>query len=286
MKRILVPSDLSDLSENALKMAVDIAARTSAEIFLVNFIKHPLGKTFSATGEIKKKYAEEENLFTVQLVRKNYERLGELAQKYSSDSVEVNFQVYDEDYDDGIDKYIKEENIDLVMIGTTGESTAKEYFTGNHTEHLIENATCPVISIKDAYLGSDFKTIALGIDLEQDRHDNFSQAAAYINDLSSSLGATLNLVHVADSGDDKAAIEGKLNEFALKYGFTNYSVHVTENDEKDEGLMAYALGTGASLLAVLTHAEDGFFRIFNKSTAEDLAKESHVPVLTINLHNI
>ncbi|MEL7004136.1 MAG: universal stress protein, partial [Bacteroidota bacterium] len=145
MKRILVPSDLSDISENALQLASAIAAKTKAEIYLVHFMDHPFGDSFRTMGS--KPDDNVDDLFTVQLLNKNHARLGQLAEKYGSDDVEINFQVYDEDFDDGIVEYIKKENVDLVVMGTTGEETLEERFTGNNTEQAIQTTPDKKLSV-------------------------------------------------------------------------------------------------------------------------------------------
>lgn len=285
MKRILVPSDLSEISENALKLASAIAAKTKAEIYLVNFMDHPFGDSFRTMGSEPDDQIDD--LFTIQLLNKNHAMLGELSQKYGSDDVEINFQVYDEDFDEGVIKYIGDQNIDLVVMGTTGEETLEERFTGNNTEQVIQKAPCPVLSVKENYKDLDFTDIALGIDFDEDEEDNYRVAAMYINDLTSSLEAKLHLVHVAEPGsNNKVELESKLTEWAEKYHITGYTVSVVENKKTDLGLIYYANETDASILASFTHAKSGFFRLFTESLSEGLSKDANLPVLTINLHNI
>lgn len=285
MKRILVPSDLSDISENALELASAIAAKSKAEIYLVHFMDHPYGDSFS-TMRIDPS-DQRDDLFTIQLLRKNHARLGELAKQYSSDDIEINFQVYGEDFDDGVTEYITKENIDLVVMGTTGEESFEERFTGNHTEQVIQKATCPVLSLKGGYKDLDFSDVVLGIDFEEDEEDDYKVAAMYINNLTDSLEARLHLVHVAEPGEkNKAGLEQKLQDWADKYHMSDYEIAVVENNKPDLGLIYHANDTDASILASFTHAQSGFFRLFSESLAEGLSKDANLPVLTINLHNI
>ena len=286
MKRILVPSDLSEISENALRMAVDIAEKAKADIYLVNFTKHSLGSSFTITGEVEKKHALGDDLFTIQLVRKYHAQLGQLAEKYGSAGHETFYEVHDEDLKDGIDNYVKAKNIDLIVMGTTGEESASEFFSGNHAEQVIEVASCPVITIKSNYAKSNFEHIVLGLSTDKDRHDNFTQAAAYLNDFAKVIGSKVHIVNVTGAGKDKNEIQKKLSAFAEKHGIQNNSIAVVNESDEERGLIDYAKQKSASLLAVFTHAEDSFFRLFSHSVAEELSMESDVPVLTINLHNI
>lgn len=284
MQKILVPTDFSKLSENALTLAVDIARRAEAEIYLVHFMDHPFGATFSTTGEVRGADTESD-LFTLQLARKNHQRLAEIAGRHGI-SVKVNYQVYGEDFEDGFKQYIEEQSIDLAVIATTGEKSAEEYFTGNHTQKLIESATCPIISVKGDYVDNDFSHIVVGIDPEQDDDDNYALAAQYLNTFAKGVNGHLHLVHVAELNSDKEEVKSKIQSFVDKFSFENYTLTITQNDDKQQGLLAYCFATEASILTILTHAEKSFFRMFTDSTAEEISQKSTIPVMVINLHHI
>lgn len=287
MKKILIPSDLTAISENAIRLAIDISETFNPEIYLVNFTEHPLGESFTATGEIDKKYAVEENVYTISLVQKYHKQLGQLAAKYGTEIRPINYQVYDADLKDGVTKFVKENDIDLIIMGTSGEESADEFFSGNHTEQVIEVATCPVISVRESYKRGDFSKIVLGLSTERDKKDNFLKAANYLNDLAISLNADIEIVNIIDPDKNNKEERAKeLNEFAMKFGLKNHTVTIVTHTEKEKGLINFARERNAGLLAVFTHAEDSFFRIFRSSFSEELSMSSEIPVLTINLHNI
>lgn len=285
MKNILVPTDLSDVAENGLRVAVDIAKRVHAKIYLVNFIKHPFGKTFTATGDIYTKYADEENLFTVQLIKKHREELNELVEKYKDDSFEITATVYDEDLDDGIDPVVEKYGIDLIVMGTTGHETFDEKFTGNNVEQVIEEADCPVLSVREDYRLKDMHHIVVGWDLDDDK--DYSKATNYINDLAKVLKARLDLVYVVTPGTkDKEKIGEELKNSASRHNLSNFSLHIVENDDTEDGLLNYAHKVQAGIIVMLTKAKSGIARFFTHSSTEDMSKESDIPVFTVNLHNI
>ncbi|WP_185152631.1 universal stress protein [Fulvivirga aurantia] len=284
MKKILVPSDLSKISENALKVAVQIAKKSGGQIDLVNFHEHPFGKTFSAFGEMKKPVSDEEQIYTLQLVRKNYADLNALAEN-SGDGVEIKTEVYDESFEDGVEEFIKEHNIDLVVMGTTGEENAKEFFTGNHAQQVIELAPCPVLTVRENDVIGNFSKIVLGVEFKKDDEDNFVRAISYINDFSSGLASEVHLVHVTDD-NNKGEVENKLEKFAKDHSLLNYKIAVVNNGDEQKGLLNYGHQINAGAVAVLTHADGGFFRVFQTNMSEEMNKHADMPVLTINLHKI
>lgn len=283
MKKILIPTDLSDVSNKALNLASEIAKKTNGSLHIVNFYEHPYGKTFTATGEMELKASDEENLFTVQLLRKNYQTLSDLAKKYSSEGVDTTFGIEDEDFENGVLKYIKSNAIDMVVMGTSGEENAEEFFTGNHAQQIVESAPCPVISVRDEDLIGNLSKIVLGVDFQKDHQDNYLKAVSYINDLASSMGSKVHVVHVGkDTNGDSERLEG----FAKNYGLLNYETATVKNNDEIAGLLEYGHKINAGAVAVLTHADGGLFRMFQTSTSEEMTKDSNIPVLTINLHKV
>ncbi|MEM7108112.1 MAG: universal stress protein [Bacteroidota bacterium] len=287
MKKILVPTDLSAISANALKLATEIADKSKGEIYLVNFLDHPLGRGFNTMGEVDQQLVDEENFYMIRLVQKTNERVGAMAAEYSNQNRKIHYEVFDESFDKGMALYVKEKGIDLVVMGTTGEESAEEFFTGNHTERTIENMPCPVVSIKENYGWNNLSNIVLGVDVKQKEDDRMGRAIGYLNNLVVSLDAKVDVVHVADADDSElSTYEKELRDFAELHGLMNYEITVTQNDDKERGLLAFALSQGAGFLAVLTYTEGGFFNIFSRSTSVEIGKEAQLPVLTINLNTI
>lgn len=285
MKKILVPSDLSEISAKALELAVTIAEKTQGHIDLVNFHKHPYGKSFSATGEMGKKVSDRENIFNLELIKKNYQSLTATAHAYNSKKFSIEAQVYDEDFDEGMKQFITDHDIDLVVIGTSGEENIEEFFTGNHAQQIIESAPCPVITVRSEDDLGDLSKIVLGVEFKKDMKDNYLKAIAYINELAASLEAKVYLVHYAGK-EDKDSLQKKLKEFADDYGLLNYETALVDGHSEREALLAYGHQLHAGAVAVLTHADGGFFRAFESNLSEEMNKNADLPVLTVNLHKI
>lgn len=285
MKRILVPTDFSEASINALTLARTLAIKSGAEVYLVNFLEHPYDESFSTTGDVNTKYDDEETLFTLQLLRKSKQRLHEIAQEYGQD-ITLHTQVYGEDLVDGVEEYIQKNVIDFIVMGTTGEETVEEFFTGNHTEQIIEKVNCPVLTLRKGQQEVDFSKIVVGVDYKHDSKANYLAATKYLVDFVEAVDAQMHLVHVSKPNADTEEAESELDDFAEKFHLTNYTTGVQLSKDVEDGLLRSVSAQGAGMICVLTHHEGGFFRFFSHSVTEDLSKESDVPVLSINLHRV
>lgn len=287
MKKILVPTDLSPIAERGLSLAVEIAERSEAEISLVNFTRHPFGKTFTAMGEVRSKVDQEGELFNLQLLHINKQKLDALAEKCSQRGVDIQTAIVDEDFKDGIDEYLHRESIDLIVMGTSGEENATEAFTGNHTEQVIKISTCPVLSVRDGYQVKDFSKIVLAVNVMKDK-SHVNNALNTLADLAACFDSHIYLVHVRDRATDYSNLD--LNMYFTKMAedaaLRNYTVNIFEADDQANGVIAFAREIKAGLIAVIKNSSDGIFRIFSNHFSDRLVKEVGRPVFTFNLQNV
>jgi nucleotide-binding universal stress UspA family protein len=284
MKKILVPTDLSDIAERGLKLAVEIAKRSGATISLINFTRHPLGKTFTSTGEVDLQAGEEENLFTLELLHTKKEKLEALAVQYAVQGVTIDIAVIDDKFSTGLDALMSQENIDLVVMGTSGEETAREAFIGNHTERMIKISTCPVLSVRDGFTIEDFSNIVAAVSVITD--NQVAYGLSNLRDLAAYFDAHIHLVHVRDKASDSNLI---LDEYFTKMGtiaeLKKFSVTILDGDDLSDAVMEYAQKVNAGLVAVLKNTPEGIFRIFSNRFSNRIVKEEGRPVFTMNLQN-
>jgi len=283
MKKILVPTDLSKAAETGLHMAVEIARRCGAVVSLVNFTRHPMGSTFLATGDVMLS-TDEPDVFGIEMLKAIKERMETLVSKYGTAGVSINVAVVDNEYKDGIDEYLQSENIDLIVMGTSGEQNAKEVFTGNHTEQTIKVSACPVLSIRDGFSIDQLKTMVVAVDVLSDNKS--ADGLIALKELAECFDACIHLVHVRDTKKNPTLIlDEYFNQMAAIAGLQKFKVRIIDTDDVVEGLTNYAHEVNAGFLAVIKNSKEGIFRIFSQNLSEKLIKEEGRPVVTVNLQN-
>ena len=280
MKKILVPTDLSPIAELGLKLAVDIAQRAGASVSLVNFTKHPFNKTFTAMGDLNTKLDDEADLFNIQLLHVNKQKLEALAVKYNKD-VLIEFSIVDDEFKEGVDHYLTEEDVDLVVLGTSGEENIKEVFTGNHTEQVIKISKCPVISVRDGFNTKYFGNIVLAVNKIEE--EMIVHGITSLRDIADFFDAKVHLVHVMHSVKDSTTdLVDYFKGIAEKSGLKKFTVNILEAHDYPEGIITFARQVNAGLIAVIKNSHDGVFRIFSPHFSNRLVKEVGSPVVTIN----
>lgn len=144
VNKILCPIDFSDSSTRALKNAIMVAKKLEAKLFVMNVYEseHPY------------EYFDIHYLATE---IENERKLNKLAfEKYLK---KINFRdvTYEYILSNGfpeveILKTIKNNNIDLLIMGTTGKSGFSKFFMGSVTEKVIRDVPCSFITSKSKNL--------------------------------------------------------------------------------------------------------------------------------------
>lgn len=141
MKKILVATDFSHTSAQALKNAIVIATACSARILLLHIVHDPAeAPGFYAAKKAGKK------------VLRNMEQAAEqmmedfVAQELGSFD-QFDTQVVPGLPSEQIVRWAKKEKVDLIAIGTHGRSGLVRLMLGSVADRVIRTAPCPVLTV-------------------------------------------------------------------------------------------------------------------------------------------
>lgn len=139
---ILVPTDFSDQSNNALNYARELARGTGATLHIVHVVEptvYPADWGYSQVGFVDL----EQELRTAA-----EKELGKMHEQLQSEKFSVVSAVLGGRASDEIIKYANDHNIDLISIATHGRSGIEHLLFGSTTERVLRKATCPVLAVR------------------------------------------------------------------------------------------------------------------------------------------
>jgi len=143
--RILVPTDLSDDSDVAIRRAFDVAKTYGSEVFVLHVITDPVKQCivdYCLSDEI----TAEINSRMLESVRSQvWERLAIFASMGVSP---VNVDIRTGVPHDEILKDAEERDVDLVVISAFGKTGMGKYLMGGVVRHVLSNAKCSVLLVK------------------------------------------------------------------------------------------------------------------------------------------
>src|SRR4051812_43987201 len=127
MKQILVPCDFSKPAINAFCFALTIAAETKGTIHLLHVIQLPI---MHDTVMMPTLNFEQELL--KELKEKSAVHFEKMEEKYNTDKIKVSHHVLFGTTSFVIVDFIKNNSIDLVVMGSHGASGLREVFVGSN----------------------------------------------------------------------------------------------------------------------------------------------------------
>jgi nucleotide-binding universal stress UspA family protein len=142
IKKILWPTDFSEPSYAALNTAQELAKHFSAELTIVNVIT-PIPVVSSPNGPA----GFDVSLYQDQIKETANESLQDIIQKKTSKEIKTQGKIVMGNAPDEIVKTAEEENVDLIVIATHGETGWRHLVFGSVAEKVVRFATCPVLTI-------------------------------------------------------------------------------------------------------------------------------------------
>ena len=143
IKRIMAPTDFSDMSKEALSVAAEMAQMYKASLHIVHVFEEPAFPSFYGAGALLL-YGK------VPDIRKQAaEALEELAAPLRTETgLDVSTHLLDGHAADSIKKFANDEHIDLIVIPTHGLTGLRHILLGSVAERVVREAQCPVFVYK------------------------------------------------------------------------------------------------------------------------------------------
>ncbi|MCK5442204.1 MAG: universal stress protein [Maribacter sp.] len=203
MKRIILPTDFSDYSYHAICFALELFKNQECTFYLMNtytpaiyqaeYVLHSPG--LIGLGDIY-----QENSLT---------QLKEMRNRLTSEfnnkrHIFIEHSAFNTLVDEIVETS-KNENANLVIMGTQGATGAKEILIGTNTVHVIKKSCCPVIAIPPNLDYIEPKAILFPTDLEIDYQ---KEQLKEVLDIAKDHRSKIAVMHVL-SGYDLSEIQQK-----------------------------------------------------------------------------
>ncbi|UTW61346.1 universal stress protein [bacterium SCSIO 12741] len=175
---------------------------------------------------------------------------------------------------------IKDKNIDMVIIGTTGASGLKEFFVGSNAASVIQEISIPVLTVPFQADFNSIKNILYATDLKKLKNRSILD---FLKNLMERRGASMTLLNVVKTQSKVSASDKEEEKQALlDYLGSEVGFETVSNEDTVEGINAYIEERGnVDIIAMVPRKKNFFEKIFSKSIAKKVAYHSRIPMLTL-----
>ncbi len=278
MKTLVVPTDFSSVSVNALNYAVDMAQAINARIVLLHVYNVPVAFTDAPVSPVTVVSVEE-------VKRTAEERLEEIKKNLitvTSGQMEIFTEARLGDTIDELEQLCKSVEPLAIVMGSHGTTGLERIIMGSTTQSAVRQLKCPVIVIPPGTTYHGIKRIGLACDF-----DNIVQSTPveYIKNIVREFGADLYVLNVKDKNSaesdvtestmDTAYLDAVLEEIRPAY------VQLTGKDVV-EGINGFAEHNNLDLVMVIPKKHRFIDTLFHKSKSRELITHSHIPIVSIH----
>lgn len=141
LKRILVPTDFSEYSDKAVLYGCELAAKFGAELHVlhsVELVPITYGEGAYFTPETQSELTKDAAF-----------RLGQIPDAEWREKLTVVHTTTEGHPFVQIVRYAKDNDIDLIVLGTHGRGAIAHMLLGSVAEKVVRKAPCPVLTVRD-----------------------------------------------------------------------------------------------------------------------------------------
>lgn len=275
IERILVPTDFSDTAQNAMRYALWFASHYGAEIHVLHTVypEHVQMDlpTYSAQATADKVEAAKAAMQAFVSTAREKVRPLNLPDKPS-----VTTDVIVGSAAGVIADYAKENEVDLIIMGTREQHHALERVFGSVTTALIRKSPTAVMAIPAHVNPKDINTVGYATDLSEDDPLHIWECGKVLEP----FNPFIYVVHV-HTPDQKAPLKMQRVEdfFADNAPALQISFHEVEGEDVDSELNEFVDTHHLDLLIMHTRRRNIFERLSHKSHTKWMALYGSVPIL-------
>ena len=267
-KTIIVGTDFSKGSYVALELAVDIAKKIHADIQLIWVCRE------------KMLYTDDQNNYVRNLAT---QKMDDLCEKYQPqlEGTTITPMIMQGKVAPMLAAQAEKANATMIVIGTNGASGFEKYWMGSTAVRIVQEATCPVLSIRE---GFNFHKSLERILVPLNMSTNSRQKLPVAVKMAKAFDAHIHLLgqYENNSQAQTVGIYMKQAETFLQKQNVPYSSETMLAKNLPEEALAYADTINADLIVISTEQEQVLSSLFIGTNAQQFVHHSLIPILSVH----
>lgn len=261
MASILVCTDFSPGSKNAVRYAAKLAAALDVELLLLHVVHHPEEPVLTKQQEIE---LNAKLVLTAQELKKNF-KIKVRTEKRAGIPV------------DEILATAKKHHVSLLVTGSK-ETAAGSGLVGGLVYDLMHAALFPVLAVPMSCNFTPFHEIVLAMDPKSKNDYDDSALVNFILAFHSSLVITA----IAEPGTkEKVLKDAATVAIEMRYAEMMHMIQVIESDSLEKGVQKAIKDNDAELLVIVPHRNHYIDRMMRLTKTQKVLKNINVPLLTL-----
>lgn len=278
MKQILLPTDFSENSWNAILYGIALFKKTQCTFYILHVNPIPsysaAGSSVRVSQETLKKTILRESGGNLQKLLKRIEGLP-LNTKHTF----ITSTVYDY-FSDAIKKEVKSKNIDLIIMGTKGASGLKKATMGSNTGAVITKVDCPLLAVPENATYVKPREIAFATDFQIVYNSKMLETLKKIASLNNSV---LRILYISKKDEVLSSEQNENKKFLIDHlGDLEHSLHSLTNTKLHMAVQCFSESRDIDMIAMVAKDQNFFKRILFRPEVKEVSYHTDIPFLVLH----
>ncbi len=275
MKIILVPTDFSDVAENAINYAAEFAILTHAKLILFHAYHVPLVTTEVPVIILGLDELEKGRMEGLKKIERNlYLKYGKTI---SIQCVcKCGFAV------DEIKLYTSKHKVDLVVMGMQGAGYLTEKIIGSVTTSLIQKAECPILVISKGVKFKNIKKIVLACDYNETEYKEILEPLKEFTQIFKSHIYVFNVEREVEHAVSAAQVVSDFMKLEHSLAGADHTFHYASNEDIVNGINEFVEEYKMDMVVMIPLKHSVLKNIFQEPNTKRMAFHSKVPLLALH----
>ena len=275
MTKILFPTDFSNVANNAFVHALGLAKLVHGELILLHTYELPIIDSQFGLQNYKEIYDTIE-LSNLDRFKDELPKLRKIAEENGFESIKMSHILADGDLLHNIKEAVKKENIDYVVMGTSGASGWMEKLFGTNTGEAITSLKVPVFSIPEGAKYSKIDTIGFTTRFrEKDK-----VALQNVIKIAKAAKAVVKCLYVETNESDNCA--AVYQEWETLFKDEPVQFFIIPSEYARETIEDFITSQEIDVLTMISYKRNFFQWLFTSSFTEKMATSSTIPILALH----
>ncbi|MFD1614083.1 universal stress protein [Gelatiniphilus marinus] len=282
MKNILLPTDFSENSWNAIKYAINFFEKEPCNFYLLHVSK--LSKAVASDVPFLSSKNALETLYTRPAKQKLQSVLKQIAIHFPTNKKHRFYTITDYNFFiESVRKQVEEKKIDCIVMGTKGASGLKKIIVGSNTGDVITKVQCTTFAIPENASYVKLKEVAFPTDFSL----NYDiQVLEPLTEILNKCKSALRILHItknkaglnSDQDKNKELLEDYFNQLA-------HSFHYLTNKKLEDAIQCFVESRNINMICMVAKNLNYFQQILFHSKVEAISYHTEIPFLVLHEKN-
>ncbi|MCL7752433.1 universal stress protein [Polaribacter sp. Z022] len=279
MKTILLPTDFSDNSWNAIVYALNFYKDSECNFYLlhVNELNNDVTDDYlhSSSQNLVADNTIEQAKTQLKLVLKK------ILEKFSNNTKHQFYTLTDTNFFlESIRQHIEEKKVDVIVMGTKGASGLDKFIIGANTGDVITKVKCTTLVVPENAKFNRIDEVAFPTDFSLSSGLQLLQPLSEILDKNR---ASLRVLNIGRKPSTLNPQEQKNKELLEDYLYNNrYSLHFLTNKKAKDALQCFVKSRSIDMIAMVAKNLNYFQQILFHNKVEEISYHTDIPFLVLH----